>query len=95
MLFPRFTLRLILLLNAVLAVIFLVAKYAVDGHAWAIGAILGVLSAGLLMAIFGLLFMAAYAFSFAYWLRRKPQTESPFATDKLPPQVIPPRHIDD
>jgi hypothetical protein len=94
MLIPRFSLRLLLLLNTVFAAVFLVAKLAVDGHAWAWGLLLTVVSAAALMGTFGLMFLAAYVLSFARRTGRVPVAESPFATDKLPPQVIPPRNID-
>jgi hypothetical protein len=94
MLFPRFSLKLILLLNVGFAAVFLVTKFAVEGQEWALAFVLSVLTALLLVGTFGLFFLAAFSFSFAYRSRRPPPTESPFATDKLPPQVIPPRDID-
>jgi hypothetical protein len=95
MLLPRFSIRLLLLLNALFAAIFLVTKFAIDGRAWAWGFVLASVAAGLLMGTFGLMFLAAYLLSAVRRPGRRLATESPFATDKLPPQVIPPRYIDD
>ncbi len=94
MLIPRFSLRLILLVNIAFAIVFVIAKFAVDGQPWAVGVMACVLSASLLIGVFAIMFVATYAFSFAHRFRRATQLESPFATDKLPPQVIPPRHVD-
>jgi hypothetical protein len=95
MLIPRFSLRLLLWLNAAFASVFLVAKFALDGRAWAWGLLMVVVGSIAILGTFGLMFLAAYVLSFENWRRRTPVAESPFATDKLPPQVIPPRHVDD
>jgi hypothetical protein len=95
MLIPRFSLRRLLLLNVGFALVFLLGRFALAGSAWAVGLMMGVVATAALMMIFGFWFLAAYSISFAYWFRRTPPTESPFATDKLPPQVIPPRYSDD
>ncbi len=95
MLFPRFSLKLILILNVGFALIFLAAKFAIAGESWAIGVTMAIVAMFLLMGLFGTMFFAAYTFSFLSRKQRVPQAESPFATDRLPPQVIPPRHVDE
>lgn len=94
MLVPRFSIRLLLLVNVVLAGVFLAAKWAVDGEAWAVGLVSAVAAAALLMGTFALMFLAAYLLSVVRRPGRRLTTESPFATDKLPPQVIQPQHVD-
>ncbi len=94
MLIPRFSIRLMLTVTAICAVIFLVGNYAARGQTWALAILAAVLSAVILSFIFAALFFVAYLFSFSSRYSRPVIPESPFATDKLPPQVIPPREVD-
>lgn len=92
---PRFTILRILILTAICGCIFAIGRFAVQGEAWAV-AIIG-------SVMFLVVVMIAYAFAFVLvvvaerrmkrfkrWFGIKPKTESPFATDKLPPQIIAP-----
>ena len=94
MLLPRYSLRWILAINAVFALVFLVASYARSGQSWAIG-LLGTLIAGAVsMLLFATLFAITFLFSRFVRATQRVRTESPFATDKLPPQIIPPRDVE-
>ena len=96
MLIPNFSIRWLLGITTSAAFFFLIVNFARSGHKWAFG-----LSAAI---AFGLLLFVFFAlmFFFCYWLTRvtriaqpKPKPISPFATDTLPPQIIPPvNHVD-
>ena len=95
MLLPHYSIRLMLIITAGCALVFLVARMAIDGASWAIAALMLVNATVLLFGIFAVLFLTAYAFAIVARWRSQPQAESPFASDKLPPQIIPPSHVDD
>jgi len=91
MLLPRFSMRLLLAITTGFAVIFLVTKFAVNGAPWAQAIVTAIISLAILFAIFAMLFAAAFLVARGTRIRRRVAVESPFATDKLPPQIIPPR----
>ncbi len=91
MLLPRLSLRALLGGTAGCAVGFLIAKMAVSGHAWAWGVTILLAWSLMMFLLFGLLFSMAWSFRRIGNRGRKPKTTSPFATDSLPPQIIPPQ----
>jgi len=95
MLIPRFSVRWLMLLTTVCAVFFLVMRYAALGRFWAIGLVATVSTLVLAMLVYGLLFSLAFVLAgLLRMVRPSSPTASPFATDSLPPQVIPPRDVD-
>lgn len=91
MLIPRFSLRLILLLNVAFALVFLTATFAVRGQSWALAILVGLGSVVAVMATFGCMFAVAFMLSTIAQFRKRTKAQSPFATDTLPPQVVTPR----
>jgi hypothetical protein len=95
MLIPRFSLRWLLLLTTVCAVFFLVVRFAFRGDFWAIGLVVTVVTLVVASFTYGLLFSLAFVLAALLRLvRPSSRSASPFATDALPPQVIPPRDVD-
>jgi hypothetical protein len=80
MLIPRYSLRWLLVLITVSAAISFVLSYAIRGRDWAIGIAAGLASLAILMALFVLAFLAAWAIAQLEKAasRRDPGT-SPFA----------------
>lgn len=92
MLIPRFSIRLMLVLTTVFAVFFMVMSFAGRGSNAAAAVVSGVLTIGIAFAVYALLFSAAYALARLVRLTRPSEPpSSPFAADRLPPQVIPPQ----
>ena len=91
MLFPRFGIRRLLSLMVVMAAIFFVVRQAVLGRAWAYGVIAAVGFGVLLFVTFASFFLLVFLLARVLPVRKAMVAESPFATDKLPPQIIPPR----
>ena len=83
-----------LLMTTCCAFVFLVAKFAVAGEHWAEAFVIFLALAISLMAFFSVMFAVAYVLSIA-GTKRSAEVESPFATDRLPPQVIQPREVND
>jgi hypothetical protein len=90
MILPKFTIRRLLGITAVFAVISLVIAFAVRGQAWAIA--VSVVVAALLAGLF-----VYFGFYLIVWVgslvvrpfeRRGPV--SPFAQHQQPPQIVPP-----
>jgi uncharacterized membrane protein len=94
MLIPRFSLRWMLIAITGFALLFLTAKFAVQGQLWAVAVIGTIAASAAGFAIFAALFAVAFLLSLMTRFNRTVKPESPFATDKLPPQVIPPQHRD-
>lgn len=95
MLIPRFSIRLMLVLTAVCAVFFLVVSFAGNGSHFAAGFVVAVLTVLLAMMGYAVVFLLSYAFArFLRLVRPESRPTSPFATDSLPPQVIPPQGQD-
>ncbi len=93
MLIPRFSIRLMLVLTAVCAVFFLLVSFAGDGSHFAAGIVIVILTIIFAMLAYAAVFLLAYAFARLFRLvRPESQPASPFATDSLPPQVIPPQN---
>jgi hypothetical protein len=91
MLIPRFSVRWMLLATTVCAFVFLVARFAVRGDAWAVAIVVAVAALATLFLMFAALFASAMILGRLVRWRQPVLLESPFATDKLPPQIIPPR----
>ncbi|MFC1759534.1 hypothetical protein ACFL2H_12335 [Planctomycetota bacterium] len=95
-LIPNFSIRWLLGVTTSAAFFFLIVNFARAGHTWAFGVSAAIVFALLLFVFFALMF------SFSYWMTRltrfaqpKPKPISPFATETLPPQIIPPvNHVD-
>ncbi len=79
-LLPQYSLRWLLLVTTACAVLFSVFGFAVQGNKAAIGISVAVLSLGLLLLIFGLLFLLLWIVSL-FWgrVRRRRKGNSPFA----------------
>ena len=91
MLIPRFSLGWIFSATTVLAVFFLVVTLAVEGQPWAVGVSVAISSLVVIALIHALVF--ALIWPITEHRRRvgsARQPDSPFATDALPPQIVPP-----
>jgi hypothetical protein len=96
MLIPRFSLRWLLVLTTVCAVFFLIMRWANQGSHWAVGIVTGVTALALAVLVHAAIFALAFVLSWLIGLVRPSSPgRSPFATDALPPQVIPPRNVDE
>ncbi len=81
MLMPQFSLRWVLAVTAVCAVLSLIAAFAIRGTAWAMALTLGFASLALMLAVHGAMFFAVWVFSLVLPRRtRQPGVvgESPF-----------------
>lgn len=89
MLFPRFSLRLILGAVTGLCLFFVVLSLAARGQPWAVavGIAGGTVMLGAVVHL--ALFFGAWAASLPFQ-RRRETTESPFASDRLPPMLVVP-----
>jgi hypothetical protein len=104
MLIPQFSLRWLLTVTGMLAVVFLIFAQAAQGHGWAVGVSLAVCMLVAVMLVHGLLFFLVWVFA-EYWQRRwrRPlpvvnlideNAPSPFASpfaSPASPMEIPPR----
>ena len=82
-----------LFLTAVCAVFFLLVSFAGDGSHFAAGIVVAVLMILFALAAYAAVFLLAYTFARLFRLvRPESKPASPFATDSLPPQVIPPQN---
>lgn len=91
MLLPRLSLRALLGGMAGCAIGLLIAKTAVTGQAWALGVTVTMGWMLALFLLFGLLFFLSWAFQRVIGRNKMPKVTSPFATDSLPPQIMPPQ----
>lgn len=92
MLFPRFTLRWILVAITLFGCFSYFLAQAVRGHTWAIGVSTGLASVLVLLLIHAALFLIAYVLTDVTGLAQgRSRPESPFAASKPPPQLIQPR----
>ena len=92
MLMPRFSVRILLSLTFVAAILFFIGKAAIGGSPAAMAVLLTVLAAVILFVIFALFFLLGLLF-----LRMRGSrvaVESPFAHDKLPPQILAPDEVE-
>jgi len=94
MLIPRFSIRWMMAIMVVFALIFVVAKFAMTGSIWALSILASVFAGVILMVAFALMFLVISLIGKVLPVRSKPQAESPFAADRLPPQVIASRDAD-
>lgn len=92
MLIPRFTIRWLLLLTTICAVVFFIVGFAVRGESWAIAISTSVVSLAFAFFLYGLFFVAAFILATLFGIakRSQPVGGTPFATAEPPPQVIPP-----
>lgn len=92
MLIPKFSLRFMLGLMAVVAVYCLIVSFAVRGHVWAIAiniALASLISVFISYAFYFLLTLPMSLLDQAFQGPRQPT--SPFATSQPPPQILPPQ----
>ena len=93
MVLPRFSLfAIVFVATTVFAAIFAIGRQAIFGHAWAIAICVALGGLVTIMLTNALLYIEV---RLAGWFVRRvfkggKRPESPFATDKLPPQIIPP-----
>jgi hypothetical protein len=91
MLIPRISLRRMLAITSLCAVVFLMARFARHGEHWAVAIVVACIAAIILLVLFSLLFGIAYLLARFVPLGRRDGELSPFASDRLPPQIVPPR----
>lgn len=95
MLIPRFSIRSLLLLTTGCGFVFLILNFGVRGHFWARAVWIGLASLLLSFVLFAAFFAGAFVLASLFGMvRREPKAASPFATDRPPPQVIPPVEVD-
>lgn len=91
MLIPRFSIRWLLLLTTVCAAFFFFLTFAVRGEAWAMGVTIGVGSLSIVFMVHALFFMAVWVMTEVVGQAEQTRRiESPFATEKPPPQIVTP-----
>ena len=96
MLIPRFSLRWLLLLTTVCAVFSLIIRFAVQRQHWAVAIVTSVATLVCAMLVYAGLFSLAFLlFQLYRFIRPLSTPTSPFAADTLPPQIIPPRVVDE
>lgn len=80
-----------------LSVVCLIMKYAiVDYEPWAVGIAFGLVGLLLLLVAYSTAFLFAWLLAEVIGLtRRRDGGDSPFATDRLPTQLIPPNQSND
>ena len=94
-LFPRFSVRLLLVLTSAFALLFLLVNLAQSGSDAAASLVIVVVATALLFLLYAAFFMLAYGLArITRQIHSRDHATSPFATDKLPPQVISPRKGD-
>ena len=71
MLIPQFSLRFLLAVTTVAALVCLVISLAVQGHQWAAGVSIGLLALAVALALHGLLFFLVWLFSLLSRFRSK------------------------
>lgn len=96
MIIPRFTLGRALIAVAILGMFFWLTTIAVQGEAWALAICMAVISliAIFLLHTFSYLFSTFLATFVVPGYRISEEAKSPFAEDRLPPQLIDPQKID-
>lgn len=91
MVFPRFSLRWLLIATTVLGVVSLVISHALDKRPWAIGVAAALLGAVLMLVLFAGVFLVSQWFALLGRLLRGTEAgASPFADAGRPLQIIPP-----
>jgi hypothetical protein len=94
MLIPRFSVRWLLVVTAVSAVVALIVSQAMAGHVWAIALSATLGAAAAMFAIQSAVFLLAWSMAAAWRARRRPEPSSPFAAHTVPPQLLPPPEVD-
>lgn len=91
MLIPRFTIRWLLVLMTVSGFFFLLVGFGVRGHSWALAISLAIFSVVFAFACYFVFFLGAFFFASLFGIVQRPKSaESPFATERPPPQLVPP-----
>jgi hypothetical protein len=80
MLIPQFSIRWLLAVTAVAAMIFSIVALGVRGQHWAVSVSIGLLALAILVGLYGLLFFLVWLFSLAVGRQGRPGGASPFAT---------------
>ncbi len=88
MLLPRFSLRLILAVVTALCLFSLVQSLAYRGSAWALAVCVAGYAAVVMALVYAGLFFLSWLLSLVF-RRQGPKVESPFASDRLPPRLVP------
>ena len=92
MIAPQFSLRSILAVTAVVAVLSLVGQQAWQGYVWAYGVLIGLAAVLALFVIFALLFAVVWVMATVLGsFQSRPTGAAPFATHTPPPQWVPNR----
>ncbi len=90
---PQFSIRKLFLLTATCGIYSYLVSLAVQGHKWPIPFVIVGIAAVTAFALYAWFFLIAWIFSVLLKdLRWRPKTESPFATDRPAPQIVPPDH---
>ncbi len=91
MLVPQFSIRWLLGVTAVAAVIFSIVALGVRGHHWAAAVSVGLLALAMSIGLYGLLFFVVWVFSVAAAGRVASPGDSPFARGRRPAETPSPR----
>jgi hypothetical protein len=96
-LLPQIRLIWSLVAMTVAAVMIMLVRWAEQGQALIIAIVAIACWLAALFALFGTLFLITYALGLLETLLAPPELEvlSPFASDRLPDQVVAPQHVDD
>ena len=90
---PQFTLRKLLLFTVACCVFAYLVSMAVQGHDWALPFVISGIAVAVAMVLYSVFFLIGWIFSLLLKdLRWKQTTESPFASDRPAPQILPPDH---
>lgn len=91
MLLPRFSIRWVLMLTTVLALLFVAVRQAFLGQSWAIGLTAVLVFVTIAFIFYACAFLAAYALARATRSLHPPEvSENPFVVEgQYPPQMVP------
>lgn len=93
MLAPQFSLRKLLFFTVLCCLFAYLISMAVRGEQWALPFVIVGIAAVTAMVLYAVFFLIGWIFSLLLKdRRRKPNTESPFASDRPAPQILPPDH---
>ncbi len=88
---PRFSLAWVMVGTALIACMLVLVRQALVGADWAVAIVVAALSALVALAFFaGVYVLAWLVILISGGWRRRSEPSSPFATDTLPPQIVPP-----
>ncbi len=90
MFLPKFSVRWLLLLTTLFAFLFYLISMAGRGSDGALAVVIALTALVVPFGLYAIVFILAFGLASIDRLRRGPQTESPFATEAMPKQILPP-----